>query len=66
MITGKTIKGVAGGVAAGLGADLATGNGLDIASRMVGGAVSTARDVLSGLGLELPFTVALDVIGVVA
>jgi len=45
---------------------MAEGNGLDMAAQAVGGAVSTARNVLSGLGLDLPFFVVVDVIGVVA
>lgn len=63
---GKAVKGGGAAVGASLGVDMAEGNGLDMAAQAVGGAVSTARNVLSGLGLDLPFTAVVDVIGVVA
>lgn len=65
MVETSSLKGAGAAIGSSLGVDAAEGNGLDIASQAVGDAVSMARDTLAGLGLELPFTIVLDVIGVV-
>lgn len=61
---GEAVKGGGAAVGTSLGVDMAEGNGLDIASQAVGDAVANAREVLSGLGLDLPFALVVDVIGV--
>lgn len=52
-------KGLGTGTLGGLGADIAEGNGLDIASQ----AVADAVDVLAGLGLDLPLGLVIGVVG---